>query len=213
MNANVPAPCDYDVEVLDPEDAAILDPRLSDKDIAFCHFYMGNGNDATQAAMSVGYPPERAVTWGLALLGRSEIADHISALWRAESRASGITATSLIREVKALAFSNMADFVRHEVAPDGQVTIRLREDVDRAKMAAVKSMTVKETPGKYGISRTVNVTLIDKVKPIMLLFTLLGIVPKPQPTSDGDARNPVDEFAEYSLDELVAMAKKRGLPV
>lgn len=206
------APCDpADVDILDPETDTPFDPRLSDKDIAFCHLYMWNGWDATQAALSCGYPPERAVTWGLALLQRPEVSDYLMALWRAEARASGITATTLIREVRALAFSNMADFVRHEVAPDGQVTIRLREDVSREKMAAVKSMTVKETPGKYGMSRTVNVTLIDKVKPLMLLFTLLGITPKQ--TASGEYVAPVDQFAEYSLAELEEMAKKRGLPV
>lgn len=209
----VPAPCDpADVDILDPADG-IVDPRLSDRDIAFCHLFMSNGGDATAAALSCGYPPARATTFGLSLLERPEISGYISALWRDEARASGITATTLIRQVRELAFGNIDDHIEKVVGDSGFVSIRLRKDVPRSKMAAVKSITVKETPGKFGVSRTVSVVLHDPMKPLMLLMTLLGITPKPQPVDAGGPVNPMAEFEQYSLEELEALAKKRGLPL
>lgn len=213
VTLNAPALPNCEPEILDPEADASFDPRLSDRNIAFCHFFLANGGDATSAALSCGYPPARAQTFGLGLLERSEVSNYISALWRDEARASGITATTLIRQVRELAFGNIDDHIEKVVGDSGFVSIRLRNDVPRAKMAAVKSITVKETPGKFGVSRTVSVVLHDPMKPLMLLMTLLGIVPKPQPMDAGGQVNPTAEFEQYSIEELEAMAKKRGLPL
>lgn len=212
LTLNAPALPNCEPEILDPEADASFDPRLSDRDIAFAHFFLANGGDATGAALSCGYPAARATTFGLGLLERPEVSGYISALWRDEARASGITATTLIRQVRELAFGNIDDHIE-KVVGDSFVSIRLRNDVPRAKMAAVKSITVKETPGKFGVSRTVSVVLHDPMKPLMLLMTLLGITPKPQPVDAGGPVNPMADFEQYSIEELEAMAKKRGLPL
>lgn len=201
---------DYD----EPGEASVsvpYDPRLDDRTVAFCHFFVANGGDAQQAALSCGYPPARAQTTGMALLEREEVSSYVRALWMDEARRAGITASSLIQQVAAMAYSNLDDHVVREVAPDGGVTVKLRENVNRRAMAAVKSITCKETPTKFGMSRTVTVVLHDKVKPVAMLMTLLGVAPRAG--QGGQYIDPATELEQYTLEELEAMARKRGLPV
>lgn len=192
-------------------DLPTFDARLSDTDRAFCNYYIANNGDVVQAAVMVGYPEHLAQDIGLALLKRDEVDAFIREALLNDIRAAGVNATRVIQEVAAMAFANIQDHVVIEDCDlSGEPVVRLRTNVHRSKMSAVKKITGHRRSTKYGKDYAASVEMHDKVKPLTQLISLLGMTPRTN--GRGSASAPVDEFGQYTIDELLEMAAKRGIP-
>ena len=68
-----------------------IKPVLNTKQQAFVHYYLMNGNNATQAAKSAGYSPDTAAQSGSRLLKNVNIREQIDAFNSKLARKSGHT--------------------------------------------------------------------------------------------------------------------------
>ena len=112
------------------------------------------------------------------LLSFVKVREAIKDAMGARSRRTGITADRVVRELAALAFSNISDFI--EVHADGSVHIDLlRATRDRA--AAIHDVVVRRSAeGSGDEGRSVKLTrikLCDKVKALDMLARHLGMFP------------------------------------
>jgi phage terminase small subunit len=96
----------------------------------------------------------------------------------ARSRRTGTTADRVVRELAALAFSNIFDFI--EVQRDGSVLIDLsRASRDRA--AAIHDVDVRRSRegsgNEGGSAKLIRIALCDKLRALEMLARHLGMYP------------------------------------
>lgn len=159
-------------------------PPLKPKQKVFCEEYIIDLN-GTQAAARAGYSKKTSNEIAAELLAKPSIKAYIQLLLDARSQKTEITAARVLKELAAIAFANIDDFVKvteEEVietvqGEDGGMTPNKRryrtvevfptDTVDKEKIPAISS--IKQ--GKSGIELKIH----DKEKALELLGRHLGM--------------------------------------
>lgn len=160
--------------------AAALTPKLK----RFCEEYCIDLN-GMNAAIRAGYKEKSACEQASDILTRPKVKAYVALLLKARSQRTDITADRVLKELAAIAFANIDDFVKvveeeeTEMIPDEDgelkpvkrtyrtVHVYPTDTVDKAKIPAISS--IKQ--GKSGIELKIH----DKEKALELLGRHLGM--------------------------------------
>ncbi len=150
---------------------------LSDKQALFCEEYLKDLN-ATQAAIRAGYSQKTAAKIGSENLLKPELSARIQELRLKVSERNELTTDMIIKELMALGFWNIQDFI------DAGNTIKDLTTLDRKITRSVVGIEVKETfiPDPGGGEPIKEVTtklkMVDKRGALVDLGRHLGIFEK-----------------------------------
>lgn len=143
--------------------------RLTDRQRRFVEEYLVCLN-ATKAAITAGYSTRNASRIGPELLGKTWVAEAISAAMKGRSERTELTQDMVVDELRRLAFANMLDYIT--IHQDGSVVVDLSK-VNRDRGAAIQDVTVDEcVEGRGKEARAVKRTrfkLSDKARSLELL--------------------------------------------
>jgi phage terminase small subunit len=172
---------------------------LTPKQVRFCEEYIIDLN-ATQAAIRAGYSAKTANEQGSQTLAILSVQEYIQELKEERSSRTEVTADRVIKELAAIAFANIDDFVKVvevevktvEFDEEGEpiesirmhkmVNVYETDKVDQAKIPAIAS--IKQS--RDGIELKTH----DKIKSLELLGRHLGMwVDKIDLTTKGDSLN------------------------
>jgi len=103
--------------------------------------------NATQAAIRAGYSAKNADKVGPRLVGKSGVAAAVQAAKAKRSEATGITAEEVIRELRALALSDIGDVIDFEA---GTLELRDPKSIPPAARRALASIKVRRAVEKHG---------------------------------------------------------------
>lgn len=149
--------------------------KLSPRRQKFVKEYLIDFN-STQAAIRAGYSPKDADVQGPRLLGSVGVKDAVA---REQARLAArvdVKQEEVVRELRLLAFSNMADFTRE----DGDKYVLDMSRCDRSHMAAVQELTEDTTGGSGDGERKLvvrtKIKLSNKTDALQLLARHLGML-------------------------------------
>lgn len=138
--------------------------RLTDKQKRFVEEYLVDLN-ATQAAIRAGYSEKNADKIGHELLGKTRVSEAIRAAMDSRSARTQITQDMVLRELAAIGFSNVTDYVR--IDQNGLVCLTPTDNLTREQQRAISA--IKD--GKYGV----ELRLHDKLSALEQLGKHLGL--------------------------------------
>lgn len=141
--------------------------KLNDRQAAFVREYLVDLN-ATQAAIRAGYAEKTAGVTGHNLLKNPKVQTAVEHAKAKRAEKTEITAERVLRELAAMAFANLGDYV--EFGPGG-VMIRSKGELSREQLAALQSVTDQSTAS----GRTIRVKMADKAKALEMLGRHLGM--------------------------------------
>jgi phage terminase small subunit len=145
-------------------DAALADCPLPPRQVAFIEQYLID-NNATQAAIRVGYSPETAQEQSSRLLSNVIVKARVAKAQAERLVRVNITADTVLHEMSALALANVNHYV---IDPRGQVT--LAPGAPQNAMAAVQSIKKKTTVKPNGdVEYHVELRLWDKPGSLKLM--------------------------------------------
>lgn len=153
--------------------------ELSEKQQAFIREYTKDWN-GTQAAIRAGYAPRTANEQASRMLANVNIADAVA---REKARLigeAGITAERIMKELAALAFAQMPDFM--EWGDDGQMRLKPSSQLSDMQAAAISQITENEKyikalgKGEKLMSRERSIKLHDKLSAIEKLMKHMGMI-------------------------------------
>ena len=145
-------------------------PNLTRRQLAFCREYVVDMNGKA-AATRAGFSAATAAQTASALLTKPEVRAAVSRLQRQAFDRIEVSAENTLKEIAALAFANLQDFVR--IGDDGQPEFDL-SSLDRDQWAAVQEYVEDETLGLGDGEKKLTVTrrkvkLASKVQALELL--------------------------------------------
>ncbi len=146
----------------------VLGMTITPKQQLFAQEYLLDLN-ATHAATRAGYSPATAYSQGQRLLKNVEVQKKIQAAMDRRAERTGITAERVFRELAAIGFSNMGDYL---TVKKGIPTIDL-ENLTPDQMAAIR--VIKIGPDSGG-QRQIHVKLRDKLGALIVLARHLGMI-------------------------------------
>lgn len=79
-------------------------PKLTEKQKRFCEEYLIDLN-GTQAAVRAGYSEKSASRMAIELLNKTHVSNYLSELMKARSQRTGITADTVLEELKRIALT------------------------------------------------------------------------------------------------------------
>lgn len=140
---------------------------LNRRQILFALEYLTDLN-ATQAAIRAGYSEKTARQMGAENLSKPDIQEAIQNAMRERSRRTEVTGDNVIKELAAVAFARVDDFITW--GPGG-LELKASGSLTHKQLAAVSEVTA--TPSRYG--KNVRFKLADKLRALELLGEHLGI--------------------------------------
>lgn len=122
--------------------------------------------NAKQAALAVGYSESVAATQAHIILRSREVQTHLREFENERREAVGIAANDIIREVAAVAFADLGEFVSWDA--NGTITLKASEEFTLDKLKAIKTI---------GRDRAGNLTVLlhDKMGALKMLGEYLGM--------------------------------------
>ena len=155
--------------------------RLTEKQARFVEEYLVDLN-ATQAAIRAGYSEKTARSVGCENLTKPDIQEAIKSAMSLRSERTEITQDMVLRELAAIGFSRITDYVNIK---NGVVELNDTSSLTDSQNAAIAS--IKE--GKFGI----ELKNYDKLRALELLGQHLGMF---NGKSDSDENVPDDGFVD-----------------
>lgn len=155
--------------------------RLTEKQARFVEEYLVDLN-ATQAAIRAGYSEKTARSVGCENLTKPDIQEAIKSAMSLRSERTEITQDMVLRELAAIGFSRITDYVNIK---NGVVELNDTSSLTDSQNASIAS--IKE--GKFGI----ELKNYDKLRALELLGQHLGMF---HGKSDSDENVPDDGFVD-----------------
>lgn len=162
--------------------------KLTPKMERFIDEYLVDLN-ATQAAIRAGYSPKTAYSIGVQNLKKAVVQEEIQKRKKSAAEKLEITRDSVLKELAAIGFSNITDFV---TISGRMVCVKDTDMVAADKLPALAS--IKE--GMTGI----EVKTHDKVRALEMLGKYLGLFDG-QTTEDKDKENNLFEAIQAASEE------------
>lgn len=140
---------------------------FTDKEFRFANYYLGEARfNATEAAKLAGFSENTARQQGSRMLSNVNIENFIK--WKASEMLEllGITQERVLREVAAIAFTDVTEFFNNDW------TLKPMNEIPREKLGA---MEIKITEGSRieGKTKSISSNLNCKVKALMILWDLV----------------------------------------
>ena len=155
--------------------------NLTPKQKAFADYYIECGN-STEAARKAGYSEKTSRSIGAENLTKPDIQEAIKSAMSLRSERTEITQDMVLRELAAIGFSRITDYVNIK---NGVVELNDTSSLTDSQNAAIAS--IKE--GKFGI----ELKNYDKLRALELLGQHLGMF---HGKSDSDENVPDDGFVD-----------------
>ena len=133
----------------------------------------GKVEPGAKAAVLAGYKPERASATACDLRARPRVRARLRELELELREESDVTREQIIAELKAIAFSNVADCLPDE--DDPQMILPLGEEFIRALPARPRHVTAAIESVMVGKDGIVQVRRWDKVRALSKLAEILGM--------------------------------------
>jgi phage terminase small subunit len=186
---------------------------LTPKQEAFALAYVETGN-ATEAYRRAGYSPnmsdKTATEAASRLLKNSNVIARVDELRQKVAERHNVTVDKIVRELAALGFSNMLDYIR--TTSDGDAYVDLSA-LTREQAAAISEIVVEEyKEGKGDDARDVKRTrfkLTDKRAALVDLGKHLGMFKEVKEVT-GKNGAPIQAEVTHKLDDA-SLAKLSGL--
>jgi phage terminase small subunit len=138
----------------------------------FCAYYVADPeHNATRAAVLAGFSEKSAKVKASQMLDDPDVQKEINRLTTRVMYELGITALSMAREVKKIAFSNLCDYGR--IDERGNFIFDLTTTT-REQMAAVAEVSVHESVTGEGENKTVHRLTKLKLHPKLPALEILG---------------------------------------
>lgn len=144
--------------------------QLNDKQELFCNEYLKDLN-GTKAAIRAGYSENTAQEQSSRLLSNVMVQERIAELQKEAAERNKIQVDDVLQELKALAFSNIVDFLSH--GNKIKDVTKLPREMTRA-ITGIKAKVVRTGKNKYGYFVT-DLKLADKRAALVDLGKHLGI--------------------------------------
>lgn len=172
---------------------------LSEKQIAFCQEYIIDLN-ATQAAIRAGYSKKTANEQAARLLVNVSIQEKIQELVKDRSERTGITADMVIKELAAVGFSNIENYVINDNG-----TVETDAKAPTSAMQAVSSIKRKvRSFGNQGDKEIdTEIRLWPKVEALKQLGQHLGIFEKDNRQKAQGNEIDWSKLSESALQEII----------
>lgn len=166
-----------------PTQAAEATPSLTIRQKRSCDIYHAMKKpNKTKACRLAGFTMggKHAKTEAQKTFNLPHVKAYLNSLKEAATEKAQKTADEIIAEMEKLSFTNIADYL--DVDEDGEVRIKAFEQIDRDKLAAVKSVKVSMTKNKKGDReyQTTTFELYDKKGALELLGKRHGLFPNRQ---------------------------------
>jgi phage terminase small subunit len=175
---------------------------LTPKQQRFIQEYLIDLN-GTQAAIRAGYSARTANEQGSRLLANASVRTALAEAQEALSKATGITAERVLRELALLGFANMADYMR--VGSDGDAYLDFSK-LTREQAAALAEVTVEDFKDGRGEDardvRRVKFKLADKRAALVDIGKHLGMFIDRKEIRTG----PLDDKSDADLDAIIRRA-------
>lgn len=143
--------------------------KITPKQKAFCEEYIIDLN-ATQAAIRAGYKKDYADRMAHKLVENSRVKEYIEECMANRAERVQVKQDDVLKELIAIAFSNITNFVTVKVNNEGQKIVDILETT---KMAQSKVSAIAEIrQSKEGF---ISVKMYDKLKALELLGKHLGM--------------------------------------
>lgn len=140
---------------------------------AFIQAYLGNGHNATQAAIRAGYSAKTAYSSGQRLLRSVEVSQELAVAAKELAKLTGLDAARTLKEVNRISMSDVRKIFRE----DGSVKSVAEMDDDTG--AAIASVEVEEIEDESGvIKRITKVKFWDKNAALDKAMRHLGLFEK-----------------------------------
>lgn len=170
---------------------------LTPKQELFCQEYAITLN-ATQAALKAGYggkkhAPKTAAVWGCRLLQESIISDRVRELIGLRFKRVEVEGDRLVREVYALALSDIMEIV--EIGEKNTARVLPKKEIKRKHGRQVQKITI--APGEFG--DLIKIEMHNKAPAMAILMKHLGIADgskKPKGAATGLVSERVLELLE-----------------
>jgi len=181
-----------------------MENNLTDKQRRFCEEYCIDLN-ATQAAIRAGYSEDSARQIGSENLSKPYISSYINHLQSNLSELTGITAASLLLELKKIAFSSVASLY------DRWGKLKDFESLTDEQKAALSEIISKETTfGEDGRTVETKIKLHDKLKAITELNKMLGFnaPEKKEVNVKGNTQADLSKLTDDELRQYIELSAK-----
>lgn len=162
--------------------------KLNAKQAAFCSEYLIDFN-ATQATIRAGYSERTAEGQGSRLLSNAKVQEKIAELVAERSEANAATIERVIKELCAIAFTQITDIVY--INGRRKVVVKPTSELTEAQKSAIES--ISET--QYGV----KIKMHDKARAIEMLGRHLGM------WLDRVEINPAGKVTELTDEQLQAI--------
>lgn len=153
--------------------------------------FVGNLNNARQAAIQVGYSPRSAHDAANKLLKKPSVQAEIARLQEEQRNRLQITKDMVVDEVRNLAYSDMGNVLEYV---DGVVRVKNLDQLPPAIRRCISTVKVREikSKGRKVIGQVLEVKFWDKGAKLKELATHLGItLDRTTQHHTGDPANPV----------------------
>jgi len=185
--------------------------KLTPRQALFVAEYLKDLN-ATQAALRAGYSESTARAQGSRLLVNADIQAAIDAGKAKRAKRVEVTQDRVVREIAAIAFSNIADVL--DVDGQGEVSVRQLSQLTQRQQRAIESITQvksEKLSADSGVLETVRLTvkMHSKTTALRMLMDHIGMDAPKRMEHTGKDGEPI-EFKGVSFRELVEMAKLGG---
>ena len=173
--------------------------KLSPKQVKFVEEYLHDLN-GTQAAIRAGYSEKRASEISYQLLQKTTVQESIAAAMAERAKRTQISQDRVLAELAAMAFYDPADIAREVMSGPADIA-KLPEQVRRA--------IIGWSWDKHG---NFVLKLAAKTSSVELIGRHLGMFRERVEVTGKDGGPIQHDKTEFTRDELIEMARERGLP-
>jgi len=151
-----------------------LEQELNAKQQIFCHEYIVDWN-ASRAVRDAGYSPKGANVAGAKLLMKANIQEYIEIIKEDVAKAVGISKIGLLKDLKVLATSNIADFYTDWIKREDFEALKKDNPQILAAIQEISTKTeVKNMNDELIEVEYVKIKLYDKRLAIQDIFKAMG---------------------------------------
>lgn len=174
---------------------------LTPKQRLFIAEYVGNGFNATQAALSAGYSKKTAQVMGSENLSKPLIARAIETAIKAKLNNRDRLTSRWLDEVQRVAFSDIREVV--DFGADG-VTLRASDTLTEDAARAIESVESVVVESEHGSRTTTKAKLHSKTKGLEILGKYLGALGE----AEGE-KSPAEILDRHQRRERILELKKK----
>jgi len=168
---------------------------LSDKQEAFCRYYVSNGFNGTQAAISAGYAEDSGAVEAVRLLRNAKIADKIAELQKGTVARAKKGADDIYEFASRGAFFDIGEVM--EMDDSGAYLKDGKKLSDLPKEIRQLIQTVKSKPTAFGVVN--EIVFVDKLRLLEMLARFNGM--------NNDRIKVEGDLENKSKEELLATLK------